>query len=223
MKVGKREEVEKLASSYSRSQIARILGISRQRVCQILGVRRHHGLFGHNRSYKRLVKCYPRIYGIRHNKDELFWEKVQIGNEDDCWPWMGAKTPLGYGRANQDLITKKHLYAHIRAYELSHNVSASGLCVCHKCDNPPCCNPNHLFLGSMADNIHDRDAKGRNGKKGKFQKFCKRGHEFNAENIYVYPNGVRLCKECKKIRDAKYLAKKKAIRSARFEFGESGL
>lgn len=70
-----------------------------------------------------------------------------------CWEWNRNRDALGYGRAGSDR-------AYRRAY--ADNVGpTNGLMVCHHCDNPPCCNPDHLFLGTSSDNNKDRASKGR--------------------------------------------------------------
>lgn len=90
-----------------------------------------------------------------------FWAKVdRSGGPEGCWPWLGVRNASGHGRVNRERGSP--LYTHRVAYELSSGVRlAKGDLVCHRCDNPPCCNPAHLFVGTAADNIHDMVAKGR--------------------------------------------------------------
>jgi hypothetical protein len=97
---------------------------------------------------------------------ERFWPKVV--KSDGCWLWVGAKFERGYGcivaggpRINGRPAERRHLYAHRVSYELSVGPIPDGLYVCHHCDNPPCVNPSHLFLGTATDNNRDREAKGR--------------------------------------------------------------
>lgn len=98
---------------------------------------------------------------------ERFWAKADRTGEG-CWPWLGAKTQDGYGKAvltsRTSGVKEARAHAHRVAYELTHGTIPEGMLVCHHCDNPPCVRPDHLFLGSQADNNRDRDAKNRNAK-----------------------------------------------------------
>lgn len=85
----------------------------------------------------------------------------QLGSMTPCIEWEKSRTTAGYGRVFKD---GKHVYAHRLAYCEANNLALediSGLVVRHKCDNPPCVNPEHLEVGTHADNIRDRDARGR--------------------------------------------------------------
>ncbi len=90
-----------------------------------------------------------------------FWSKVQIGDENSCWLWKGARQPRGYG-----------LILHLGTVQLANRIAwlltyreLPALNVLHHCDNPPCVNPRHLFLGTHQDNALDRESKGRGGGK----------------------------------------------------------
>lgn len=89
-----------------------------------------------------------------------FWSHVDIRGDDECWPWIACRCKAGYGL----------FYVASHSVRVAHRVSVSihtgaypiGVLVCHKCDNPPCCNPLHLFLGTARDNTQDMFKKGRN-------------------------------------------------------------
>lgn len=77
---------------------------------------------------------------------------------NNCWVWLGWKNKKGYGRIN---ILGKHYMAHRASYLLFKGKIPEGMFVCHKCDNPSCVNPEHLFLGTNSDNMQDMLRKGR--------------------------------------------------------------
>jgi len=89
--------------------------------------------------------------------EDRFWSKVQ--KTENCWLWMGARTKLGYGQRGGRKTGRR--YTHRLSWEMRFGPIPEGLCVLHHCDNPPCVNPDHLFLGTKKDNTQDMIAKGR--------------------------------------------------------------
>jgi hypothetical protein len=86
-----------------------------------------------------------------------FWEKVE--KTDGCWLWRGALNTQGYGNLRRD---GKWHRAHRYAYELEHGPIPPGMELCHRCDNPLCVRPSHMFVGTHLDNVRDMQAKRRN-------------------------------------------------------------
>lgn len=107
---------------------------------------------------KRSVRCQECARLYLHNvsaSDEYFWSQVDVRSLNECWVWKGACTKDGYGIAYNDSAHRRAL-----AIKLGRPLQP-GECSLHHCDNPPCCNPAHLFLGTNLDNIADKVTKGR--------------------------------------------------------------
>jgi hypothetical protein len=97
-----------------------------------------------------------------------FWSKVAKKSDSECWEWQGAIAGSGYGRSWIQ-STRKQIDTHRASWIIHFGLipkdgTYHGSCVCHRCDNRKCCNPHHLFLGSMKDNIRDMIGKGRRAK-----------------------------------------------------------
>ena len=88
-----------------------------------------------------------------------FWTKSVIKDLFSCWEWIGATGEKGYGIMKWD--GRLQVASRI-AWQIVRGIIPDGLCVCHRCDNPPCVRPSHLFLGTQSDNINDMVSKKRN-------------------------------------------------------------
>lgn len=110
--------------------------------------------FCSNACYGEATRGVPKGPGVQ----ERFWSKVDRGSDDECWPWTAATHPDGYGQFGFEGIVQN---AHRVAYVLAHGEFDRSLEIRHSCDNPPCCNPGHLLVGTHTDNMRDMAERGR--------------------------------------------------------------
>lgn len=125
-----------------------------------------------------------------------FWVKTEL--TEACWIWHGATQ--GNNSYGCFFWHGKNVSTSRLVWSLLHGNVPAGMMVCHKCDNPLCFNPSHLFIGTMKDNQRDAMRKGRQTcYKYLQQTHCKYGHPFNEANTHV-PAGVnrRKCRECQR-------------------------
>lgn len=95
---------------------------------------------------------------LSEQQAQAFWSKVGIGGESACWPWQRARHWTGYGLVTYN---KRQFKAHRIAYWLQTGEWPGEMFVRHTCDNPPCCNPKHLLIGTPAQNTQDAVRRGR--------------------------------------------------------------
>lgn len=128
---------------------------------------------------------------------DKFWAKVSKPNENGCREWAGAIRKDGYGSVRttsvSGIVNGNHTsLSHRVAWVLIHGIIPNDLCVLHKCDNRPCCEPSHLFLGTYDDNNKDRASKGRSRNENMDKILCPKGHEYSGTNS----RGDRICHLC---------------------------
>jgi hypothetical protein len=114
-------------------------------------------------AYTRRTRCQACSVLARHAKADVdFWQSAdRSGGPHACWPWLLSKRGQN-GKYGQVSYRGRPMRAHRTAWLLTNGPIPDGLLVLHRCDNPPCINPAHLFLGTHTDNMADRKAKGRN-------------------------------------------------------------
>lgn len=139
---------------------------------------------------------------------ERFWVKVALG-EGDCWVWMGATMPNGYGRFG--VGSSKVVLAHRWAFEQMVAEIPAGLVIDHLCRNRACVNPAHMEPVPQGVNVR-RGRAGEHFRARSLMTHCMRGHEFTPENTRVKRSGGRTCKACNRVADRE---KKRRLRASR--------
>ena len=180
----------------------------------ILGIDNRCGTNAGNTAHKRRkeISCVPcveaqRKYMIAYDEkrrpikltpNERFTIKLKKMS-NGCIEWQGNRNKEGYGRI---MINRETMSTHRLSWKLANGSIPDGMCVLHKCDNPPCCNIKHLWIGTSVENIKDRSAKGRTTRHQSLKTHCKKGHPYDDENTYLWKTS-RHCKMCMKMRSKK--------------------
>lgn len=129
------------------------------------------------------------------NYDQIWMAQTRarcVVDEKGCWIWQGFVHPNGYGSTS---YRNKGDKVHRAMYRAFHGAKiTSKQYVCHRCDAPACCNPDHLFLGTQFDNMADSVRKGRHAEQ--LVTHCPRGHAYDEINTGYHPNGARTCRAC---------------------------
>lgn len=120
--------------------------------------------------------------------EERFWSKVDRRSPDECWPWRAAVRRKNEGYGAFYFKGRHHPAGRIAWFLAKGEMPEPGVVVCHECDNPPCCNPAHLFLGTNQQNTADKVAKGRQAK-GSHNGFSKLNEEQVREIKRLKPIG----------------------------------
>lgn len=128
------------------------------------------------------------------NHEDRFWARVKKG--DGCWEWTGSTGRRGYGTF---MVHGERTRSHRYSWALHFGAIPDGLWVLHRCDNPPCVRPDHLWLGTVLDNNVDSRIKGRHPKR--VLTHCKHGHEMTPENTRI-EGPRRACRTCGRLKCA---------------------
>lgn len=135
--------------------------------------------------------------------EQRFWQKVDRRAVGGCWPWIGYRNAKGYGRI---VVDGRSVAASRVAWSLTNGVEfPRDKFACHACDNPPCCNPAHIWPGTALQNVQDACRKGRYGARPATvvagAMYCRNGHLRTADNAAILGGHLRclICMRAQKL------------------------
>jgi hypothetical protein len=191
-----------------------------QRICSVEGCEKPLRKRGWCDMHYERWRRHGSLVLVTIDPVERFWAKVDIGASDKCWPWLASTTPQGYGQCRFGKMRSVHRVA----YELAVGPIPAGLQVDHTCHNTDlscaggdaclhrrCCNPAHLEATTPRINtLRGRTPAALNAAKT----HCPAAHPLSGENLYVAPDGQRMCRECMRATCRRQRAKRKAEQHA---------
>ena len=157
----------------------------------------------------------------RKSIEERFWSKVikpgEENADDGCWEWAGCRPRRSCGVASYgrfSTATSKSVLAHRFSWELHNGPIPDGMVVCHRCDNTGCVRPEHLFVGTQADNLRDCQSKGRRWDQTSFTplavgRICRNGHHIDDDYFLIYDRGYVYCRYCHREASLRYVQKRR--------------
>jgi hypothetical protein len=144
--------------------------------------------------------------GLAPRFSRNFWDSVTKTHEYGCWTWTGITDPKGYGRWGRKIASR-------HSWELANGAIPDGMWVLHHCDNKPCVNPRHLYLGTVIENTQDAMTRGKVPRVNAEKTHCPAGHPYAGVNLYVVKSGGRQCKECNRTRSRERQRRRRAALS----------
>lgn len=162
--------------------------------CKVEGCGGAHFGLGYCAKHYTRMKRHGNLLGLYpcEAADVRFWMKVDKAGE--CWTWTAGRGDHGYGSFTND--DGGAVSAHRFSYELHYGPIPDGMVVCHRCDNPPCVRPEHLSIGTQADNVQDMFEKGRAVSGWAIRSHCSNGHLYDEANTRFTKHGHRKCRAC---------------------------